>query len=160
MFFCFGFCVVPASTTWLLFCSYINKIALVLFPHQQNMFCFSPISTTAGKTSRGCVNLHTPDSQVSTKAETDFTDKARQWSDLGSIKDYSLYSGPPLQVELQSSGGNGVGEYHGSKLGLYEMMPADVKSGGQRVYRQLHHDIKGKDIKQSYLYRWLTWKLE
>ena len=60
-----------------------------------------------------------------------------------------LISGPPFQVELGSSGGGGAGEYQGSKLGLYEMMPANVKREGQRVYRQLHSG----DIKQSYLFR-------
>ena len=58
-------------------------------------------------------------------------------------------SGPPFQVELGSSGGGGAGEYHGSKLGVYELMPANVKKDGQRVYRQLHVG----DIKQSYLFR-------
>ena len=58
-------------------------------------------------------------------------------------------SGPPFQVEFGSLEGGGAGEYHGSKLGLYEMMSADVKREGQRVYRQLHYS----DIEQSYLYR-------
>ena len=58
-------------------------------------------------------------------------------------------SGPPFQVELGSSKEGGAGEYHGSKLGLYEMMPANMKRDGQRVYRQLHDG----NIKQSYLFR-------
>ena len=66
-----GFCVVststtcffvPELTTWLLFSSKVNKLG----------FCFLPISTTwlsklttAGKSSGGCVNLHTPRSHQS-----------------------------------------------------------------------------------------------
>ena len=142
-----GFCFVPTSTKLLWFCSGINKMFFIFLQHQQQLVKQGEVAWIS--TRQIYIN------QISTKSETDFTGEARQWSELGSIKDYSLYSGPPLQVELQSSGGNGVGEYHGSKLGLYEMMPADVKSGGQRVYRQLHHDIKGKDIKQWYLYRWV-----
>ena len=68
---------------------------------------------------------------------------------------FFLCLGPPFQVELESSGEGGTGEYLGSKLGLYEMMPAKKKGEGQRVYRQLHVG----DIKQSYLdktaYRYL-----
>jgi len=60
--------------------------------------------------------------------------------------------GPPNMVELRSSGG--AGEWRGSCLGLFQLLPDDVSDDGKGgsqgpVYRQLHDG----DNWQMYLYR-------
>ena len=52
----------------------------------------------------------------------------------------------------KSSGAGGAGEYHGSKMGLYQLLPDGAEKGdGQGpVYRQRHDG----DNPHYYLYRW------
>ena len=64
------------------------------------------------------------------------------------LSNSSLSSGPPSLVELRSSEGT-AGEYKGSKMGVYQLLP-DGGEGGSPVYRQLHDG----DNEQYYLYRW------
>ena len=47
-----------------------------------------------------------------------------------------LFSGPPHQVELRSSGG--AGEDHGCYMGIYQLLPEHRGQGGGATYRQLH----------------------
>ena len=56
----------------------------------------------------------------------------------------ALFSGPPSQLELRSSGG--AGEWHGDKMGLYQLMPEKRDP----VYRQRHDG----DNENYYIYRW------
>ena len=59
------------------------------------------------------------------------------------------FSDSPSQIELRSSGG--VGECRGSMLGLYQLLPDDVKGASQGPVYQQRHD---GDNEQYYLYRW------
>ena len=60
----------------------------------------------------------------------------------------TLFSGPPSQIELRSSGG--AGEWQGDKMGLYQLLP-DAEKGDEQgpVYRQRHDG----DNQHFYLYR-------
>ena len=55
-------------------------------------------------------------------------------------------------IRPKSSGAGGAGEYHGSKMGLYQLLPDGAEKGdGQGpVYRQRHNG----DNERYYLYRW------
>ena len=60
----------------------------------------------------------------------------------------TLFSGPPSQIELRSSGG--AGEYHGHCMGLYQLLSDEEKGDEQGpVYRQRHDG----DNEHYYLYR-------
>ena len=55
---------------------------------------------------------------------------------------------PAHQVELRSSGG--AGEGHGSRLGVYQLLPEHRGQGGSAIYRQLHDT---NDDQHYFLYR-------
>ena len=83
--------------------------------------------------------------------------------DAGECKVFLTVSFPdrPHQVELRSSGG--AGEYQGSRLGVYQLLPEHRGQGGGAIYQQLHDPDKDKrrllffKAKQThyYLYRFV-----
>ena len=62
------------------------------------------------------------------------------------VSNLCLFSGPPSQLELRSSGG--AGEHQGAQMGLYQLLPG---GGEGPVYQQLHNT---NDKQHVYIYRW------
>ena len=76
--------------------------------------------------------------------------KSAQIENLFMFQTFASSSGPPSQLELRSSGG--AGEYQGSIMGLYQLLPGGGEKGDEQgpVYRQRHDG----DNEHWYLYRW------